>query len=63
MQRLVVIIFLFNFACTHSQAPKPHNSLFPIVENDKWGYMDRQGSIVIKPQFEQAEAFQRGWPP
>src|SRR5262249_40951629 len=31
--------------------------LYRIQENDKWGYMDREGNIVIPPRFESAADF------
>jgi hypothetical protein len=41
---------------------KPNNSenLFPVSENDKWGYVNEQGEMVIKPQFEMASEFKNG---
>ncbi|BAY10510.1 WG repeat-containing protein [Calothrix sp. NIES-2098] len=32
-------------------------SLFLIIENNKWGFIDRNGEIVIKPQFNYAQDF------
>ncbi len=26
--------------------------LFPIQQNDKWGYINKKGEVVIQPQFE-----------
>lgn len=28
------------------------SGLFPIVQNGKWGYMDKHGKVVINPQFD-----------
>jgi hypothetical protein len=39
------------------------NARFPIVKNGKWGYMDRNGSLVIPPQFEKAATFSEGLAP
>ena len=36
---------------------KEATELFPIVQNEKWGYIDRTGTIVIEPQFDWAEEF------
>ena len=35
--------------------------LFPVVQSGKWGYIDRSGNIVIKPQFDGAENFSDGY--
>ncbi len=34
--------------------------LFPIHQNDKWGFINRQGEVVIQPQFEIALPFSEG---
>lgn len=31
-----------------------------ITRNNKWGYIDKQGKVVIKPQFDAAEEFSEG---
>ena len=36
------------------------DALFPVKEHDKWGYMNKQGKIVIKPQFYFAGNFSEG---
>src|SRR3954467_13641206 len=35
-------------------------NLFPVVEGDRWGYVDKAGTRVINPQFERAEPFTFG---
>ena len=43
------------------QSPiKDTDSLFPIVEHGKWGYMDKAGKIVISPQYYDAYPFKEG---
>lgn len=32
----------------------------PVMINNKWGYMDQNGEIVIEPQFDEAEKFDNG---
>jgi hypothetical protein len=32
-------------------------ALYPVRVKNKWGYMNRNGDIVIKPAFETAEDF------
>jgi hypothetical protein len=34
--------------------------LFPVVENRKWGYMDKTGKIVIAPKYYNANRFTEG---
>lgn len=36
------------------------SALYPIRENGLWGYMNRAGEVVIKPQWEEAYLFDRG---
>ena len=35
-------------------------ALYPIRENGLWGYMDRAGEVVIEPQWDEADLFDRG---
>jgi hypothetical protein len=39
---------------------KPWSNLLPIKEGSKWGYIDRTGTVVIKPQFDEAGEFLDG---
>src|SRR5437879_136591 len=52
-----VTIFL-SVACgpIGGQAPK-ESGLYPVVQNGKWGYMNRSGKIIINPQFDGALCF------
>jgi WD40 repeat protein len=34
--------------------------MFPIEQNKKWGYIDRNGKIVIEPRFDSADEFSEG---
>jgi len=34
--------------------------LFPVELNGKWGYIDENGNVAIKPQFDKAEDFSEG---
>lgn len=38
-----------------------NNSLAAIEENGKWGYVDKDGKVVIEPQFEEAHSFLNGY--
>ncbi len=41
----------------HMEEPSP---LFPIKQNDKYGYIDKTGKIVIKPKFDNVWIFSEG---
>ncbi len=34
--------------------------LFPVIEDGKWGFIDKTGKIVIKPKFDNAKLFSEG---
>jgi hypothetical protein len=38
----------------------PAGPFFPIQEKGRWGYIDQQGTLVIKPKFEKAGNFSEG---
>ena len=35
-------------------------ALYPIRESGLWGYMNRQGEVVIAPQWDDAKLFSQG---
>ena len=37
-----------------------YQELVPIQKNGKWGYADKEGKVVIKPQFTRADRFSDG---
>ena len=37
--------------------------LFPVIQNDKCGYIDKTGKIAINPQFDDAWDFSEGLAP
>src|ERR1044071_581992 len=52
---------LMVFACLgHAQAQEPVESLLPIQQGGKWGYINRSGEVVIKPKFDSAQPFADG---
>ena len=57
-----ILTSLMALAClgTHALAQNASESLLPIQQNGKWGYIDRSGELVIKPQFDSAESFADG---
>jgi hypothetical protein len=55
---LLVCLFLpaFHFACFAQGTPQTAQ-LRPVYVNGRWGYADRSGTLVIKPQFDAARPF------
>jgi hypothetical protein len=59
-------------ACTYSSALQDSDvaenfrcsdqiyALFPITEGEKYGYIDKNGVVIVKPQFDQARKFSEG---
>ena len=41
--------------------PKWPAPLFPIVERERWGYIDRQGNIVIRPRYTRIASVDQDW--
>lgn len=39
------------------------SELFPVVQNGKWGYINKIGKIIIKPQYGYAKHFSEGLAP
>lgn len=48
---LIFLIFTFNLSKSNAQ------ELYPIIENDKYGYINSNGQIVINPIYDEAEDF------
>lgn len=63
MRKSVILFFicltLAIFSCGIKDREKPV-ALFPVEKNSRWGYIDKRGWIVIKPQFEEAMDFSEG---
>ena len=53
---------LMVLAClgTQGQAQNSSENLLPIQQGGKWGFINRSGEVVIKPQFDWAEPFADG---
>jgi WG containing repeat len=56
---LVCLVFLCVCVNAHAQG-EASDKLFPVVMGGKWGYIDRSGKLVIKPQFDGAHPFYDG---
>jgi hypothetical protein len=53
----LILISIFFISCSKSVGKV---ELFPVKSGDKWGYVDREGKIIINPQFAEASAFRDG---
>ncbi len=53
-----LIALLFALECRAQQ--QAGKTLFPVEKNDKWGFIDRTGKIVIPLQFNGANDFHEG---
>ena len=60
--RVVLALLTLALATSGSAQFRLHRTgaLLPVRQNGKWGYIDRTGKIVIKPQFLSAEEFSEG---
>ncbi len=58
---IVVLLTIITCVAANAQGKSDEaRNLFPIEQNKKWGYIDRDGKTVIPPQFEFAEEFSEG---
>ena len=62
MKRPVLVCAIILALCLSvslAEEEEESTSLYPIRENGLWGYMNRQGEVVIAPQWDDAEKFSR----
>ncbi len=60
--RLMLASFLIVLAMSYfAHTQDTSDDLYVIVDNNKYGYIDRDGNILIKPQFEWGSQFKEGW--
>lgn len=57
---IIIVALLFSSCSLFSSAKLKHEGLFRIRENGKFGFIDKSGKVVIKPQFDSAEDFSEG---
>lgn len=57
---VIICAILFSTSYIHQGAAGETSKLFPIIQNGKWGYIDKSGNIIIKPQFDHASHFSEG---
>ena len=53
---ILLLIFLFLVTGIFAQ----NSGLFPVSNNRKYGYIDKTGKMIIKPQFDYATVFSEG---
>jgi WD40 repeat protein len=61
--RYSALALFISIVCFLANAQDKQNvakALFPVEQNNRWGYIDRMGQIVIPPQFEAASEFSEG---
>jgi len=59
--RTTLVLVAMVFAGHAQQMKITYDQPLPVVQNGKFGYIDHQGSFVIKPQFHWASSFQDGF--
>src|SRR5437867_4003296 len=48
----IFLCVCFLASCTSRHIPvQPREPLFAILQNDRWGYIDQTGKVIIPPQF------------
>lgn len=57
---LLCLAFLFSFRLICSAQNNADKTLIPFMTEEKWGYINNKGKIVIKPQFDEADKFSEG---
>lgn len=57
---IIGAVLAFIFATTTVAAAKDADTLFPVIKNDKWGYINSSGKIVVEPQYDHASQFAEG---
>ncbi len=64
MKRIIIfftcLVVLTSVSYSQQKKAEESSPLFPVKQNDKWGYIDKTGEAVIKPQFRVAWEFSGG---
>src|SRR5262245_46752183 len=58
--RTFIALLILSLCCLSNTQDKRSSGLFVVIVDDKRGYIDRNGRIVIQPQFEGASDFSEG---
>lgn len=57
---LTVAALFLALANSSPGASREFPTLFSIKQNDKWGFIDRTGKVIVPPQFKNAKEFSEG---
>jgi WG containing repeat len=57
---LIIVCVVLCSSTTASGQIDHSEKLYPVLQGGKWGYIDRSGKVVIKPQFDAAHPFYEG---
>jgi hypothetical protein len=61
---IAVLLTILSFSCqSTTPTDKKSRDLFPIIENGLWGYINKSGQVIIKPQFRSAGQYSEGLAP
>jgi hypothetical protein len=63
LKRTILYAILFSLIllpCRFSAQEKQSNGLFAIIQNEKRGFIDRTGKVIIVPQFDGAREISEG---
>jgi hypothetical protein len=56
----VIFLSVSITSCSKSSKQKEDMSLFRVVQNGKYGFIDKTGKFVINPQFDEVSGFMEG---
>ncbi len=59
-QWFYLLAFMLTIWACQPKTADQEGMLFPIKENSKWGYMNANNEVVVKPEFDQTFAFSAG---
>src|SRR2546423_588855 len=59
MRKTILLVWLVAALCPlpATRSAPPAAPLYPVVRDDKWGFIDATGRLVIAPQFDSANGF------
>lgn len=63
LKRSIAFLSCLVFMCvaiTVNGQENESDRLFPVIQGGKWGYIDRTGKVIIKPQYDGAYTFHEG---
>ncbi|MGB2698327.1 MAG: WG repeat-containing protein, partial [Candidatus Zixiibacteriota bacterium] len=59
MKKIILFLIFMSLLVFFCKNKSP-DELFRIMQNGKWGYINKQGEIIIKPQFDHTDDFSEG---